>query len=91
MTLISLVLTTEQCMSRKKDKIKDIFYEIITTKKIKNFEKLKMGQISAWDSLSNLNFLLKIEEKLKVKFSIDDMSKINSIKAVRNFLKRRNK
>ena len=78
-------------MIKSSDKVKDIFYETIKTKKIKDFEKLKMGQITTWDSLANLNFLLKIEEKFKVKFSIEEMSEINSIKAVRKFLKRKNK
>ena len=78
-------------MNKKKDKIKNIFYEILKTQKIKNFEELKIGQITEWDSLANLNLLLKIEEVFKVKFSIEEMSKINSIKKIRKFLKKRNK
>ena len=89
--LISLVLTIVKCMNKKKDKIKNIFYEIFKTQKIKNFEELKMGQITEWDSLGNLNLLLKIEEVFKVKFSIEEMSKINSIKKIRKFFKKRNK
>ena len=36
----SLVLTIAKCMNKKKDKIKNIFYEIFKTQKIKNFEEL---------------------------------------------------
>ena len=85
----SLVLTIAKCMNKKKDKIKNIFYEIFKTQKIKNFEELKMGQIPEWDSLGNLNLLLKIEEAFKVKFSIEEMTKINSIKKIRKFFNKK--
>ena len=48
-----------------------------------------MGQIPEWDSLGNLNLLLKIEEAFKVKFSIEEMTKINSIKKIRKFFNKK--
>jgi len=73
-------------VKNKKDTIEDIFYQIFKTKKLKNFNKLKIGQVSRWDSLNNLNFLLKIEEKFKIKFTISEMATLNSIKKIRKTL-----
>ena len=47
-------------VKNKKDTIEDIFYQILKIKKLKNFNKLKIGQVSRWDSLNNLNSGLDI-------------------------------
>ena len=48
--------------------------------KIKNYSKnFEVGQIQFWDSLTHLNFLLMIEEKFKIKFSLQEMTNIKSI------------
>ena len=73
-------------VKNKKDTIEDIFYQILKIKKLKNFNKLKIGQVSRWDSLNNLNFLLKIEEKFNIKFTISEMATLNSIKKIRKTL-----
>lgn len=73
-------------VKNKKDTIEDIFYQIFKTKKLKNFNKLKIGQVSRWDSLNNLNYLLKIEEKFNIKFTISEMATLNSIKKIRKTL-----
>ena len=73
-------------VKNKKDTIEDIFYQILKTKKLKNFNKLKIGQVSRWDSLNNLNYLLKIEEKFNIKFTISEMATLNSIKKIRKTL-----
>ena len=73
-------------VKNKKDTIEDIFYQIYKTKKLKNFNKLKIGQVSRWDSLNNLNYLLKIEEKFNIKFTISEMATLNSIKKIRKTL-----
>ena len=73
----------------KRDIIQDIFYKIFKIKKLKNFNKLKMGQVSRWDSLSHLNFLLNIEEQYKVKFTINEMSSLNSIKKIKKSLEKK--
>jgi len=43
---------------------------------------LKMGDIDQWDSLSNMNILLAIESKYKIRFTINEMSNINSFKKI---------
>ena len=48
----------------------------------KNIENLQVGSFDSWDSLSNLNLLLLIEKKFKVKFSFEEMYKIKTIKEI---------
>ncbi len=51
--------------------------------KIKNYSKnFEVGQIQFWDSLTHLNFLLMIEEKFKIKFSLQEMTNIKSINEI---------
>ena len=49
-----------------------------------------MGQVKGWDSLGNLNFLLKIEEKFKIRFSIEQMSELKSIEEIKKTLIKKN-
>ena len=55
----------------------------------KNFPKLKnnnsniatskLKNIEGWDSLSSINFILKIEKKYKIKVKVDDIGKLKTI------------
>jgi acyl carrier protein len=47
-----------------------------------NIIKLKIGKIKEWDSLGNFNFLLAIENFYKIRFTIDEISKIRSIQEI---------
>ena len=40
---------------------------------------LKIGDIPDWDSLGNFNLLLAIEDAFNVRFTVEEMSKIQSI------------
>jgi acyl carrier protein len=65
--------------------LKEIFCEILELQKCpKDFEKLKMGDLLEWDSLANMNILLSIEENYGIRFTIDEMEEINSIKKMIN-------
>ena len=35
-----------------------------------------------WDSIGNLNVLMKIEDEFKIKFSSNEFSSLNSVKAI---------
>ena len=48
----------------------------------KNIENLQFGSFDTWDSLYHLNLLLLIEKKFKVKFSLEEMYKIRTIKEI---------
>ena len=83
-------------MKNNKKKMKKKIYKILENIdkriKIKNYSKnLEVGQIKYWDSLSHLNFLISIEEKFKIKFTIDEMTNIKSIDEIEKALKKKEK
>ena len=61
-------------------KIEKIFIDVMgLSEELKNFSDLKMGDIEQWDSLANMNFLMELENKYNIRFSIDEMSQLSSI------------
>ena len=53
---------------------------------------LKFGDFVEWDSLGQLNFLLAIEKKYEIKFSINEMLELKSFSQICKAInKRRNK
>jgi len=63
-----------------KKKIEKVFIDVMgLSGKLKNFSDLKMGDIEQWDSLANMNFLMELENKYNIRFSIDEMSQLTSI------------
>ena len=61
-------------------KIEKDFIDVMgLPEKLKNFSDLKMGDIEQWDSLANMNFLMELENKYNIRFSIDEMSQLSSI------------
>lgn len=66
-----------------KEEIRKIFMETFVDSKVpSDIENLKLGEIDEWDSLGNFNLLLAIEEYYKVKFDMDQMSSIKSVKDI---------
>ena len=43
---------------------------------------LKVGSFEAWDSLAHFNLLLSVEEQLGIRFTIDKMSEIKSLREI---------
>ena len=73
-----------------KKKLYKILQSVDTKIKIKDKTKnLEVGEVEFWDSLSHLNFMLAVEEKFKVRFSIDEMTNIKSINQIEQALSKR--
>jgi acyl carrier protein len=53
------------------------------------FELLELNSIPEWDSLGNLNLLLRVEETLSIRFSSEELSEVKSIKQLITILKRK--
>jgi acyl carrier protein len=51
-----------------------------------SFEDLRMGAIEDWDSLGNLNLLLEIENEFSVRFTTDELSSIDSLVQLEQYL-----
>ena len=56
-------------------------------RKIKDIEKLAIGSFKNWDSLAHLNLLMSIEKKLKIKFTIDEMTSLKNINQIIKVIK----
>ena len=66
-----------------KKNLSNCLKEVFRKEKIpKNIESLKFGSFDSWDSLAHLNLLILIEKNFKVKFSVKEMYKIKTIKAI---------
>ena len=73
-----------------KKKLYKILQSVDTKIKIKDKTKnLEVGEVEFWDSLSHLNFMLAVEEKFKIRFSIDEMTNIKSINQIEQALSKR--
>jgi acyl carrier protein len=55
----------------------------------KNISKLKIGDFKEWDSLGNFNLLLEIEKNFKVRFKPKELTSINSIQKIIDYLKKK--
>jgi acyl carrier protein len=64
-------------------KIHDSLKKIFKSEKIpKDIKKLKFGSFKSWDSLAHLNLLLLIEKEFKIKFPLNEMFEIRSVKQI---------
>ena len=50
-------------------------------------ETLKVGSFPEWDSLANFDFLMSVEERFNVRFSVDEMAELKSLVDVARALK----
>ena len=55
----------------------------------KQIDKLKFGDFKTWDSLNHLNLLMQIEKKMKLKFTLEEMLNIKSIKDIKYIIKKK--
>ena len=68
--------------------IENILYEVFPVKKFpKKIEELKYEDFNEWDSLGNFNLLLAVEEFYNVRFTIEEMANIRSVKELLYALK----
>jgi len=51
-----------------------------------NDPDLGIGAFPEWDSLGNLNFLMFVEETYGVRFSVDDMAELKTLKSIKEKL-----
>tara|TARA_B100001057_G_C22783908_1_gene924764 strand:- start:1167 stop:1391 length:225 start_codon:yes stop_codon:yes gene_type:complete len=60
--------------------IKNTISKIIKINPKKLTNKLKVGDVSNWDSLAQINIYLNLKKKFNKEISIEKLSKIRSIK-----------
>ena len=66
------------------EKLEQLFLKIMEIQTLpENFENLKIGDIEKWDSLNHMLFLMEIESEYNLKFSVDEMGDLLTIKQVK--------
>ena len=65
-------------------KLEQIFLKTMEIQTLpENFENLKIGDIEKWDSLNHMLFLMEIESEYNLKFSVEEMGELLTIKDIR--------
>lgn len=67
-------------------KFTKIINKILKINKKKSLN-LKISQVSNWDSLNNLQLLIFLEKKFKIKFTEKELSSFTSLRKIFNILK----
>jgi acyl carrier protein len=49
-------------------------------------ENIKMGDFKSWDSLGNFRLLLALEDFFEVRFSLDEIAQIKSVKQIKKHI-----
>tara|TARA_S200000501_G_C20708482_1_gene692862 strand:- start:186 stop:440 length:255 start_codon:yes stop_codon:yes gene_type:complete len=75
-------------MNNLENKFLKVISKIIKINNKKNLN-LKFNEISQWDSLKNLQLLVTVEEKFKVKFSEKELTSFSSLKKIFYTLKKK--
>jgi len=61
----------------------DTFCKVMKLDEVpENFRELKIGSLKEWDSLCHMNLFLELEEKFKIRFSIEEMTELSPPKTV---------
>ena len=69
-------------------KFTKIINKILKIKKKKSMN-LKISEVSNWDSLNNLQLLIFLEKKFKIKFNEKELSSFTSLRKIFNILKKK--
>jgi len=66
-----------------KNKLRNVLISTFPASSIPDdISELKLGDIPEWDSLGNFNLLMAIEEDFDIRFSVEDMSNLKSIRLI---------
>jgi len=67
--------------------LRQILIEVFSKSTIpEEINTLKMGDLKEWDSLGNFNLILAIEQKYAIRFKIEDLDKLTSVKEIQKSL-----
>ena len=67
-------------MKKKELIIKNVISKVIKVNPKKLSNNLKVGDVSNWDSMAQINIYLNLKKKFHKEISIEKLSKIRSIK-----------
>ena len=63
----------------------DAFCKVMKLDEVpENFRELEIGSIKEWDSLHHMSLFLELEERLEIRFSIEEMTELSPPKTVKD-------
>ena len=62
--------------------IQAVFRDVLSNKNIIISRNSTPEDIEGWDSLVNINIVVALEEHFKIKFSLDEITNINSVEDI---------
>ena len=69
--------------SEKYNRIHELLEDVFTKDDIpSDSSNLAMGDLPSWDSLGNFNLILAIETEFNIRFSMEQITKIRSVKDI---------
>lgn len=66
--------------------LKEIFRKVFLLEEGYTLETLKEGDIENWDSLGHITLFMELENKLGIKFKMDEIAKNRSYKDIKRLL-----
>ena len=70
--------------------IKLVISEALGIKEEDVTDELKYQEIDAWDSLSHLNLVAKLEEEYKIELDMDEITSMSDVKKIKEILSKHN-
>lgn len=70
------------------DKINDILIKIFKISRDQSEKNLGMKDITAWDSLSHMDLITRVEDEFKIQLSGDEIAEMTTFDSIRNIIKK---
>lgn len=70
-----------------KEKLQEIFRDIFDDEELVITEEMTATDIEDWDSLAQINLIIAIEKEFKVRFSLEEVSKLKNIGEMLDLIK----
>ncbi|MCB8566635.1 acyl carrier protein [Fusobacterium ulcerans] len=70
-----------------KEKLQEIFRDIFDDEELVITEEMTAADIEDWDSLAQINLIIAIEKEFKVRFSLEEVSKLKNIGEMLDLIK----
>lgn len=71
------------------DKLESIFKTAFDKSDLVITDQSTKNDIEEWDSLNHLNLVVELEDAFKIKFSVDEIEKMNSVATILSVLNKK--
>jgi len=79
-------MQTSSDLATDSDKLDQIFQELFKLSPGQMQNEMTMADIELWDSLRHMELIVRIEKKLGIELSFDDISKMQNIGEIRKIV-----